>query len=97
LTVEKILAKVAELLDKIGVLPEGGILPETALAGEGGLEPLDLVKLIMACEQEFKIIIHDEDVYRLKRIGDIVAYIDGRLEEGTADLALHDEAQRVAW
>ncbi len=89
--------KVAELLAQIVPIREEEILPSTALTKERGVEPLDLVKLIIACEKKFKIIIHDEDVHQFKCVGDIVNYIDGHLEEGTTELALHDETQRRAW
>jgi acyl carrier protein len=97
LNIEEILEKMAELLAKITVLPEGGLLPKTELAGENGLEPIDLVRLIIACEGKFKITIRDEDVYQWQCMGDIAAYIDGCLREGTADLALRSENQRQAW
>ncbi len=91
------LMKVAELLAQIVPLREEEILPSTALAKEKGIEALDLVKLVMACEKKFKIIIHDEDVHQFKCVGDIVDYIDGHLEDGTTELALHDETQRRGW
>jgi acyl carrier protein len=41
-----------------------------------GADSLDFVELVMAFEDEFNVTLPDEDVGKLKTIGDIVEYIN---------------------
>ena len=40
-------------------------------------DSLDIVELIMALEEEFELEISDEEVEKIKTVGDVVAYIEG--------------------
>jgi len=42
-------------------------------------DSLDLVELVMALEEEFEIEISDEEIEKIKSVGDVVSYIDSRL------------------
>ncbi len=42
-------------------------------------DSLDLVELVMALEEEFEIEISDEEIEKIKSVGDVVNYIDSRL------------------
>lgn len=39
-------------------------------------DSLDIVELIMALEEEFELEISDEEVEKIKTVGDVVSYID---------------------
>ncbi len=41
-----------------------------------GADSLDLVELIMAMEEEFDIVIPDEDAQKIQKVQDAVAYIE---------------------
>ncbi len=69
---EKILNIIAEKLNKkIDTLTDNAKLVEDL-----GADSLDVVELIMAFEDEFGITLPDEDVTKLKTIGDIIKYIE---------------------
>ena len=40
-------------------------------------QAVDLAKLVIECEQNFRITIHDEDVHTFKTVSDLVDYIEG--------------------
>lgn len=39
-------------------------------------DSLDIVELVMALEEEFELEISDEEVEKIKTVGDVVKYID---------------------
>ncbi len=39
-------------------------------------DSLDIVELVMAIEEEFKLEISDEEVEKIKTVGDVVRYIE---------------------
>lgn len=49
---------------------------ETSLVDDLGADSLDAVELIMAIEDEFGIEISDEAAQKMKRVQDIVGYIE---------------------
>ena len=51
------------------------ITTETSIFDDLGADSLDLVELVMAIEQEFDLEIDDDDVEKIKTIGDAVNYI----------------------
>ncbi|OFX13332.1 MAG: acyl carrier protein [Armatimonadetes bacterium RBG_16_58_9] len=44
-----------------------------------GADSLDIVELVMGLEDEFQVEIPDEDVERIKTVGEVVAYIDEKV------------------
>lgn len=68
---KKIISLIAEKLNK----KEENIKLESRLVEDLGADSLDVVELIMSFEDEFNISLPDEDVAKLKTIGDIISYI----------------------
>jgi len=68
---DKIIELICEKLNK----KKEDIKLESRLVEDLGADSLDFVELIMAFEDEFGITLPDEDVSKLKTIGDIVNYI----------------------
>ena len=52
------------------------ITMESSMADELGADSLDLVDIIMSIEDEFDVDIPDEEVEKLRCVGDFVHYIE---------------------
>lgn len=70
------LDKVKEMLsEQLGVKPEK-INPESRVLEDLGADSLDVVELLMTLEDEFNIIVEEEDAIKLKTVNDIISIID---------------------
>jgi len=76
---EEVLQKVKEIVaDKLGVdLDE--VTEDAALIDDLGADSLDLVDLVMEFEEAFNVKIEDEELEKIKTVGDIVEGIMGKL------------------
>ena len=72
---EKVKSVVAEQLG----IDEEEITMESSFNDDLEADSLDIVELMMALEDEFKIEISDEDAGKISTIGDVVEYIKERL------------------
>ncbi|MEE0435952.1 MAG: acyl carrier protein [Peptococcaceae bacterium] len=54
---------------------------ETDLVRDLGVDSIDTVELIMAVEETYDITISDDDARDLKTVGDVVEFIEERLED----------------
>ena len=71
--------KVREILcDQLEIDPDEVTL-DTDLVKDLGADSLDLVDVVMSLEDEFDKEIPDEDVEKIKTVGDIVSYIENSL------------------
>jgi len=55
---------------------KNGIEPEDELEGKLGMDSLDKIELVMALEEEFEIMIPDEDAEKCKTVADVVALVE---------------------
>ena len=55
------------------------ITMETSIMNDLDADSLDAVEVMMALEDEFDIEIPDEDAEKFNNIGDIVRYIEGKI------------------
>ncbi len=62
------------IVEQLNVKPEQ-IVPSANIRTDFGADPLDLVELVMAAEEEFKIEIPDDDVERIQTVADACEYI----------------------
>ena len=53
---------------------------ESNLIADLGMESLDLVDLVVAFEEKYKVSIDDKDVKKLQTVQDIVTYIENKKE-----------------
>lgn len=74
---EKIRNIIAEQLD---VEEVENITLETSMMKDLEADSLDAVEIMMALEDEFEITIPDEDAEKFNNIGDIVKYVESKLE-----------------
>ena len=71
--------KVRDILcEQLDLEPED-ITLDTNIIEDLGADSLDLVDFVMSLEDEFDKEIPDEDIEKIKTIGDIVSYIENSL------------------
>jgi len=58
---------------------ESELLPDADLQGDLGADSLDVVELVMAFEETFDVRVPDEDVERMRTLGDIERYLEKRV------------------
>ncbi|MBQ9795603.1 MAG: acyl carrier protein [Clostridia bacterium] len=69
---EKIVELIAEKLCK----KKEQITSASRLVEDLGADSLDVVELIMAFEDEFGVSLPDEDIAKMKTVGDVINYIN---------------------
>ena len=75
---EELLSKITKVIvDKLGVTADK-VKPEAAFSEDLGADSLDQVELVMALEDEFDIEIPDEEAEKLKKVGDVIAYVKSK-------------------
>lgn len=73
--------KIKELIATQFNIDENEINNETSFKDTLNADSLDLVELVMALEDEFGLEVEDEDMEKIKTVGDAVEYITSVLEE----------------
>ncbi len=68
--------KVRDIISKQLDVDAAGITLESKLVDDLKADSLDVVELIMDLEQEFDIEIPDEELPKVRTVGDIVEYVD---------------------
>ena len=64
------------LVDQLGDISEDEVTPEASIVDDLGADSLDVVEIVMALEEEFEIEIPDEDAEKIKKVQQIVDYIE---------------------
>lgn len=67
------------LIDEHRVSPEA-ITMEAELAGDLGINSLELADLAFTCEERFNIEIDDEVLHTFKTVGDVVNYLEANVQ-----------------
>ena len=49
---------------------------EAELAGDLGINSLELAELVLACEEKFNVVIDDEELHHFNTVGDVVNYLE---------------------
>ncbi len=60
-------------------LEEDTVTMESAIADDLGADSLDVVDLAMSIEDEFDVVIPDEEIENIKTVGDLVKYVESAL------------------
>ena len=71
---EKVIRIVSE---QLGV-PKEEITRESSFVDDLKADSLDVVELVMEFEDEFEVIIPDEDYEKIRTVGDAITYIEER-------------------
>lgn len=93
----KTLNTVAALLGEILSQDPSEMGPAFPLSPENGVDPMDVAKLAMACEQAFGFALFDEKVAAWRTLGDVCRHIDELLEEGLAEPTQRSDEDRLGW
>ena len=72
----KIFEKIVKILSAQFKAEEEDITMETDIIEDLGADSLDVVDIIMAIEDEFKVEVPDTEVENIKTVGDVVNYIE---------------------
>jgi acyl carrier protein len=65
------------IVEQLGVDAEK-VKPEASFIDDLGADSLDIVELVMAMEEEFDLEIPDEDAEKLRTVGDVSKYLQGK-------------------
>lgn len=73
--------KVKEIIVDQLECDEDQVTMEASITEDLGADSLDVVDLVMSIEESFDVEIPDEDVEGIKTVGDIVKYIESKVED----------------
>lgn len=77
-----IFEKLSALLSEQFSVDEDTITMETSFEDDLGADSLDIVEMSMALEEEFGVEeMAEDDLAGIKTVGDLVRYLQGRIEE----------------
>ena len=74
-TFEQFKKLVVELLE----VDEAAVVPEASFADDFNADSLDIIELISAVEDTFKIEVPDEDAENLQTVKDAIDYIESKI------------------
>ena len=81
MSVEEIFQTMQELVTEQFAMEPSEVTMETSFEEDLGADSVDLVELVMAMEEEFEMgEVQEEDLGKLKTVGDAVNYIAGKLK-----------------
>ena len=71
--------RVKEIIAEQMNIPESKISLDTDIIKDLGADSLDIVEMLMNLENEWGLVIDDEDVPKLQKIKNVVAYIEAHI------------------
>ncbi|MBO4330726.1 MAG: acyl carrier protein [Oscillospiraceae bacterium] len=74
------LNKLKELIAEQFGIDTDNISEATDIVADLGADSLDVVEMLMTLEDEYGLVIDDETAKTLKTVGDVVSYIDSKLD-----------------
>ena len=86
---------VRRMLAEIMGMDESVISPDMRLWRS--MDVIGLSKLLIACERQFNITIHDEHASCFRLVRDLNRYVEARVSEGPNDRGLSSDRAREAW
>jgi acyl carrier protein len=67
--------KLSKILEEFIDIDGEDITLETELMIESEIKAVDIARIVIECEKQFRITIHDEDVHTFRCVNDLVEYI----------------------
>ncbi|SFC03836.1 acyl carrier protein [Streptomyces aidingensis] len=74
-TKEDIIAGLGEIVNEIAGIPAEDVTEEKSFTDDLDVDSLSMVEVVVAAEERFEVKIPDDDVKKLKTVGDAVSYI----------------------
>jgi len=70
-----VLAGLAEILEEVAGVDPADVTPEKTFIDDLDVDSLSMVEVAMAAEEKFGVKIPDDELPKLKTVGDAVSYI----------------------
>jgi acyl carrier protein len=67
------------ILSQFGI-DEDQLTPDTDIVDDLGADSLDVMEMLMALEEEYGILVVDDDVSELRTISEIVEFVESKIE-----------------
>lgn len=74
-----VLDKIKSILSSQFGIDEDQITENTDVVNDLGADSLDVVEMMMSVEDEFGLMIEDEEIAEMKTVGDVVNYIENHI------------------
>ena len=74
-----VLDKIKSILSSQFGIDEDQITENTDVVNDLGADSLDVVEMLMSVEDEFGLMIEDEEIADMKTVGDVVNYIENHI------------------
>ena len=68
------------ILSQFGI-DEDQLTPDTDIVDDLGADSLDVMEMLMALEEEYGILVVDDDVSELRPISEIVEFVESKIAE----------------
>ena len=70
------MARVAAILERIAKTPATAVTPKRSLRRDFGIDSLSMIDVVVAAEDEFGVVISDDDAERIDTVEDLVRRLD---------------------
>jgi acyl carrier protein len=67
------------ILSQFGI-DEDQLTPDTDIVNDLGADSLDVMEMLMALEEEYGILVVDDDVSELRTISEIVEFVESKID-----------------
>ncbi len=74
-----VLDKIKSILSAQFGIDEDQITENTDVVNDLGADSLDVVEMMMSVEDEFGLMIEDEEIAEMRTVGDVVNYIENHI------------------
>ena len=74
-----VLDKIKSILSSQFGIDEDQITENTDVVNDLGADSLDVVEMMMSIEDEFGMMIEDEEIAEMRTVGDVVNYIENHI------------------
>ena len=76
---EEIRSSLAEIVNEIAGIPVEDVQLDKSFTDDLDVDSLSMVEVVVAAEEKFDVKIPDDEVDKIKTVGDAVAYIKSRV------------------
>lgn len=73
-----ILNKIIDSLSKLLSIDKADITADSSLINDLGADSLDIVQMLMELEKEFGMVFDDDEIRKIKTVGDVAALIEAK-------------------